>query len=96
MKKKLAALNIGTIVALGALFAIVYYLLLRDNFLHASIASIISNSHHLEVKKRVLVHGLLPIYIATMIFGAAMLGIYIGSTFQQFLLRSIENEKLPS
>jgi hypothetical protein len=31
-----------------------------------------------------------------MIFGAAMVGLYIGSSFQQFLIRSIKNEELSS
>jgi mannose/fructose/N-acetylgalactosamine-specific phosphotransferase system component IIC len=95
MRKKIVSLNIGTIAALIAVSCIVYYLLLRDTFLHTSISSIITQSHHLEVRKRLIVHALLPIYIAMMIFGAALLGSYIGSSFQQFLVRTIKNKELP-
>lgn len=87
--KKLIKLNAGTIVLLTALSYIAYYILMRDNFLHSSIASIIAHSHHLEVKKHLLVLGLLPIYIAAIIFGTAMLAVYLGTALQHFLHKSV-------
>lgn len=92
--KKIVYLNWGTIIAVLAACCIVYYLLLQDNFLHTSISSIIARSHTLAIKKRIILHGLLPIYIAMMIFGAAMIGIYIGSSLQQLVTRAIKNREI--
>ena len=84
MPNRKLSLNISIIVAITAIFYVVYYLLLFDNYLHISISSIISHSHHLQDRKHLLVLGLLPIYIAAMIFGAAMLSIYLGSRLEYF------------
>lgn len=62
----------------------VYYILLKDTFLNASISSIIASSHKFARQNHVLVLGLIPIYISLMIFGASILGIYVGSRLQQF------------
>ena len=78
--RKLVYLNIGTCIGLVVAFVLVYYFLMQDNFLHISISSIITHSQNLEIKRRLLVQGLLPIYISMMIFGATMLSIYLGST----------------
>lgn len=86
--KRLYKLNLGTIIVLGAIAYGVYYLLLHDNCLNTSISSIITYSHGLAVRKHLLVLGLLPIYIAAMIFGAGILGIYLGTALQQLLVRT--------
>lgn len=65
-----------------------YYLLLYGKRLHTSISQIISMSHNLSLKPHLLVLGMLPIYISIMIFGAGILGIYLGQICQQFLVRS--------
>jgi uncharacterized membrane protein YfcA len=62
-----------------------YYALLRDNFLHTSISSIIKESHHLAIITHIVVLGFLPVYIAAVIFGAGLLGIYIGSRLTRFI-----------
>jgi hypothetical protein len=85
--KKLISLNIGMIITLTVIVYTVYYLLLHNNFLHTSIASIIDSSHRLKDSWHLLVLGLLPIYIGTMVFGSILLGAYLGSLLQQFLLR---------
>jgi hypothetical protein len=53
------------------------YLLLEDNFLHLSIASIINFSQRLNEKTHFLILGLLPIYVAAVVFGATVLGYYV-------------------
>jgi multisubunit Na+/H+ antiporter MnhC subunit len=85
--RKIISLNIITIIALVLLFSIACYLLLQDNRLNTSISSIISNAHHLNLKKHLLVLGLLPFYIAAIVFGTAMLGIYLGSIVQKMINR---------
>ncbi len=85
--RKMISLNIVTILIVLGLFYFVCFLLLNENRLNISISSIIANSHHLKLKKHLLVLGLLPIYIAAIVFGAAMLGVYIGSWVQQTLTR---------
>jgi hypothetical protein len=87
--KKLVTLNIGTILTLAILFLVIYYVLLLNNFF--SISSIIANAHHLALKKHLLVLGLLPIYIATMIFGTATIGIYLGTSIQERIMRAVKN-----
>jgi len=85
---KLASLNIiGILVTALMVFYVTYYFLLQDTFLPISISSIITHATHLEIKKHILVLGLLPFYIAAMIFGAGLLGIYLGSALQHFIMR---------
>lgn len=64
-----------------------YFFLLNDHFLHISIKSIISCAHDLAIKKHLLVLGFLPIYIAAMMFGSILLGIYFGSRLENLLTR---------
>lgn len=66
-------------IAIGS-FIVLYlghYLLLHDNFLHLSITSIINFSQQLNDKTHFLILGLLPIYVAAVVFGATVLGYYI-------------------
>ncbi|HVE44330.1 MAG TPA: hypothetical protein VNC84_04260 [Gammaproteobacteria bacterium] len=72
--------NIRTLAPIATVCAVAYYLLLRDNFLHTSIGSIVQNSHHFKIIAHLIILGLLPIYIGTMLFGAAMVGIYVGNS----------------
>lgn len=90
--KRLVALNICTIIFSLFLY-LANYLLLRDNFFHISISSIISCANQLHGQIHLLVLALLPIYIATVIFGASILGLYIGRLIQQAILKH-ENRKI--
>ena len=85
--KKIVSLNLATILTFIVLSYVAYYLLVRDNFLHISISAIIGNSHHLDIKRHLLVLGLLPFYIAAMIFGTGILSIYLGSRIQERFIR---------
>jgi len=87
--QKIISLNIVVIIV-TVVFCAAYYLLLHDNFLHTSISSIIALSHHLELKEHLIVLGLLPVYIAAVIFGTALLGIYLGSTLQHYFMRCMK------
>ena len=63
----------------------VYYLLVRDNFLHLSISSIIDYSGNLDIQAHLLILGLLPIYISMVIFGTTVLGYYVSNKINAFL-----------
>lgn len=86
MKKPFAS-QYSTAAALLAFCCIAYYLLLHENIMHSAISCIITYSHSLPMKKHLVVLGLLPIYIALMIFGAGMLGIYLGNKVESLLKR---------
>lgn len=92
--KRIISFNIVTIVTLLVLFCAALYLLLDGNQFHASISSIISHSHQLGVVKHIVVLALLPVYIATVIFGTAILGIYLGTTLQQLLVKYLQQPML--
>lgn len=84
MKKKFR-FNIIMIATFITILYGAYYLLLHDTFLHTSISSIIAHSHQLARQNHVLVLGLIPVYIALMIFGTSIFGIYLGAKIQQFV-----------
>ena len=81
--KRLQKLNLGIVLALLVACYVDYYYLLQDSYF--SISSIITHTHNLDGKKHLLVLALLPIYISTMVFGAATIGLYLGRIFQNFL-----------
>lgn len=86
--RNLISLKLASATALAAVFCVVYYVLFSDSFMHISVGSILAQCHELSLKKHLLVLGLIPIYIALMIFGAAVLGMYIGTMLQSFLDRA--------
>lgn len=92
MRTKLFPLNLGTVIALSGVFSAAYYLLLYDNPLRVSLSSIIERSQELSVNTHLLVLGLIPIYIAIIIFGAATLGIYLGAILQQVLVKPLKGK----
>jgi hypothetical protein len=85
MAKKIK-ISLGTIIALCAMSLIAYYILICDNVLHASVSAIIAWSHQLSMHKHLAVLAIIPIYIAIIIFGAALLGIYLGSILQGIIM----------
>lgn len=87
MKKLGFSLNTGMITGLAIVLYLVYRLLLQDNPLHLSISAIITYSHHLATKQHLILIALLPVYVASIIFGATLLGLYLGSTLQGVLVR---------
>jgi len=89
MNNRQSRCNLGAITALIAVLALSYYLLLKENILHSSISCIMNYSHHFTNPQHVVILGLLPIYIALMIFGAAIGGIYLGSRLEFLLIRTI-------
>jgi hypothetical protein len=87
MMNKFVNSRLSVIIATLVSCYMAYYLLLRDNYLHSSISSIITYSHHLAIREHLLILSLLPIYIAFMIFGAVVFGLYFWASIQILLTR---------
>lgn len=85
--KRLARLNVGIMIALLIAAYVAYSLLLQGNFLHASIGDIINHSEQMNNHERIVVLAVLPVYISTIIFGSAVLGVYLGSIAQKLILK---------
>lgn len=85
-------LNIGGFICLLAVSYFIYYLLLPDNILPFTIPSALTCINHWVRHWHVLAVGLLPIYLALMIFGAGVLGIYFGSAAQRWLTRFLHHK----
>jgi hypothetical protein len=83
--KKIISYNLAVLIVFSLVSMATYYVLLQENFLHMSISSIIKQSHHLRLNQHLLVLGILPIYIAMVIFGAAILGVYLNGLIQEYL-----------
>ncbi len=78
---KKSPFNLGGILCLVASIYLICHILIYDNFLPISISSMTVQFSHWAKNWHFLAVGLLPIYVAFMIFGAAIIGAYVGSTF---------------
>lgn len=87
MKKALSN-HITTVITLVIFSYAVYYFLLLDNGFHTSISAIIASTHHMSIHEHLLVLAILPIYIGVIVFGAAVLGIYIGAKIKQIFRKT--------
>ena len=85
MLNRYFAYQISYGIAIIVACAIIYYFLIIDNIFHLSISSIISYTQDLAITQHLLIMGLLPIYIATTVFGTA----YVAFLLQQFLFRLV-------
>lgn len=79
---------LGNTIALAFMCYFAYYLLLENTSLHTSITSIIAAAHHASVPRHLLILAFLPIYIASMIFGSALIGIYLGNAVPKLANRA--------
>ena len=55
------------------------YLLLHNHHSPCSISFIISHTNHLAIKHRLIILGLIPVYISIVVFGTALTAVYFGS-----------------
>ena len=78
-------LNLGVILCLAILTAILAYILVEDDILPFAIPTVMEAINHRVGHWHVLVVGLMPVYVALMIFGTGMLSIYLGSAVQRWL-----------
>jgi ABC-type transport system involved in cytochrome c biogenesis permease component len=90
---KLTSLTLLTQIICGY---IAYFLLLGDNNVGYSITHYINSAHSLPIKQHLLMMGCLPIYIAAVIFGAAMLGTLVGHWLEEQLITGAKEKNAKS
>lgn len=71
----------GGVICLIAMAYLLYYLLLKDKLINFCVDSSISLFHHWHC----IAIGLIPIYLALIIFGATIVSIQLGSALQRWL-----------
>lgn len=69
------------------MFCIIYAVMIYC--INSSLTSIINEAHILHVKTHLLVVGLLPVYVGLLVFGTAIIGIYLGSNLRHFLFQHV-------
>lgn len=93
MKTLLSVISPGTLISQVITGLLAFYLLVADNGLHCSISSIITYARSLQMNQHAVVLGMLPIYIAAVIFGAAILGAVLGKRVERFIINPLKNRK---
>lgn len=84
-------LNLGGMVFLISTICAIYVLLLQDNNVQPfSILGMHSMINRCAYHWHIVVAGLLPIYIAVVIFGTAILSSYFGSALHRWVMRKIK------
>jgi hypothetical protein len=81
---KKGPLNLGGIICLTTAVYFIYYLLIQ-NILPDSVSSLLAWNNDSAKKWHVLAIGLVPIYLALIIFGTAIFSLYVGSSLQRWL-----------
>jgi hypothetical protein len=94
MKKQ--TVNLGSIVCLLVAVYFVYGALLQDGLIPASISTVWEHFRHWAKHFRVLAVALLPVYVALMVFGTSIVGIYLGSAIQRWFTRVVLQKKRPA
>lgn len=95
MKNFRDLLPFGKTMALLLMCYLAYYLLLENTSLHTSISSMIAAAHSSSVPRHLLILAFLPIYIASMIFGSALIGVYLGNTVPKIASRFLRPSREP-
>ena len=93
MKDLLPTLSTSTLISQTITGYLAYVLLLRDNCLHCSISSLINYAHGLSMQTHFILMGLLPIYIAFVIFGSAMLGAWLGRHLEALIILPLKQKR---
>ena len=78
-------LNLGEALCLMAAVYLICYLLRQDNIAPISIDSAWAYINHWAKHFHVIAVGLLPVYVALMVFGTAVFGIFLGATLQRWI-----------
>ena len=84
-------LNLGGIICLIAAVNLICYLLLQG-ILPFSISSITQSANHFAGHWRIMAVAFIPIYIAVMVFGTALLGVYLGSSLQRWFSQFVQKK----
>jgi hypothetical protein len=91
---KTSHLNVGGIICLLVGIYCIYSLLLNDTAFPWSICSVEGSLSHWLRHWRVLVVGLMPIYVAFTLFGAASVSLFVGSVLQDWLVDLIGTRRI--
>lgn len=83
-------INGGGILCLITTAYALYYLLLNDKLLPISISSITTFTSHCTTHWHILAAGLIPVYLALIIFGTAILSLHFGSALQRWLIQALK------
>lgn len=86
MSKK-HTLKIGEAICLIGAIYFICYMLSHDHVFPISINSVWHWISHGIPHFRALAVGLLPVYVALMIFGSAVLAVYLGAILQRWLIQ---------
>jgi hypothetical protein len=78
--------NLGGVFFLIGSVYLICHILICDDFLPISISSMSMYFNHWAKHWHFLAVGLLPIYVALMIFGTAILGVYLGSILHHWVV----------
>jgi uncharacterized membrane protein YbhN (UPF0104 family) len=84
MDKKHSFSIVGCICLIIAVY-VICYLLYQDTAEPLSINAVWSSISHWPKHFRIIAVGLLPVYVALMVFGTAIFAKYIGSVLQRWL-----------
>jgi len=92
MKRKFLLHSIELICLIVAVFFVCYFLFQDDN-LPISINSVWFSINHTCMRQfHILAVGLLPIYVALMVFGTAIFSKYCGSRLQRVISQLIQHK----
>jgi hypothetical protein len=84
-KTKRYTLSVCEGICLIAAVYVICYMLRQDDIFPMSINSAWAYFSHWAKHFHVLAVGLLPVYVALMVFGTASVGIYLGSAIQRWV-----------
>lgn len=87
------SLNMGAILCLILAVCFICTVLIQDELAPASISAMLSALGHWARHWHVLAIGLLPVYIALMVFGTAVVGIYLGSVLHRWLAMVLRRQQ---
>jgi hypothetical protein len=79
--------NIGGIVGALLVVSIICEMLLRDKIPLLSINTMQSMMNHWAMHWHIIAIGVLPVYVALIFFSASIVGLFLGSTLQHWLMR---------
>lgn len=86
-------LHIGAFVLLLGMLCLVAYLVFGSNIAAFSISAVLDNINHLVKHWPVLAAGLIPIYVALVVFGLVSVSLYFGSILYRWLKIHVAKKK---
>ena len=85
-------LNLGEALCLAGAVYFICHVLRQDNIVPISISSVWAYISHWAKHFHVIAAGLLPVYVALMVFGTAIGSLYLGSAIQRWITRFLHSK----